>query len=139
MRILITEIVLLFCSISDIKTRTIDLRVIIGYFVIYSILFRDICVKGIMPGMLLLVLSFLFKDKIGEGDGLILMMIGIGESVISALIVIFMAFTTLIIYYLIASVVLMIYEGKLRRIIDSMPLVPFIFLGYNIRLLSNYK
>ncbi len=78
---------------------------------------------GMMPGMLLTILSYLLKEKIGNGDGVVLSLIG-GLTGIKEAVEILMAAIALSFIY---SCILLIFFGKRKDY--CFPFVPFYLVG----------
>ena len=78
---------------------------------------------GVIPGIITLVLSIVTKEKIGLGDGLILICVGCLQTIKDVLCMIFFSFIFL--------TVVLIFLLAIRRIGRSsrIPFVPFLFLG----------
>ena len=78
---------------------------------------------GVIPGIITLVLSIVTKEKIGLGDGLILICVGCLQAIKDVLCMIFFSFIFL--------TVVLIFLLAIRRIGRSsrIPFVPFLFLG----------
>lgn len=78
---------------------------------------------GVIPGIITLVLSIVTKEKIGLGDGLILICVGCLQAIKDVLCMIFFSFIFL--------TVVLIFLFAIRRIGRSsrIPFVPFLFLG----------
>ena len=82
-----------------------------------------VALLGAVPGFLMTMLSF-FTDKVGRGDGLVLMRVGASESCAYIALIICMACIMLSA----VSVILML-SGKVKRN-TRMPYIPFITLSY---------
>ena len=78
---------------------------------------------GALPGLLLTVLSH-YTDKVGRGDGPVMMIIGFCENCTYAAILICLA----CIFLTLVSVVLMIFHKVSRN--TRMPYIPFVTLSY---------
>lgn len=81
LRSLICILLLVVASASDLKTKTISVVIpLVG--IIFSIMFifmsveKKIYIWGILFGLFMILISFLVKDKIGMGDGLMIMTVG---------------------------------------------------------------
>lgn len=71
-------------SRQDIYEKQVSLKVLLIFgilAVVYRILFcksgLDFMVKAVVPGVMLLVLSFATKEKIGYGDGMTVLVLGV--------------------------------------------------------------
>ncbi|MCR4791723.1 MAG: hypothetical protein K5871_03165 [Lachnospiraceae bacterium] len=94
--------------------------------------FRMILVAllGALPGLLITILSF-YTDKVGRGDGLVLMIIGLFESCMMSSIIICMGCMMLGA----VSIVLLMFHKVSRN--TQMPYIPFVTLSYI--LLKSYE
>lgn len=119
------------CSVEDLIYRHIRIKWI-AFFAAEGILCR-ICLwrqpvlelfTAIIPGFLVLLLAFVAKGGIGEGDGLLLMAFGIFLGG---------AYTLRILMYaafLAAGCALFLYLVKKKSRKYEMPFVPFLFLSF---------
>lgn len=82
-----------------------------------------VALLGALPGLLLTVLSC-YTDKIGRGDGLVLMIVGACENCTLAAILICMA----CIFLTVVSFILMLFRKVTRN--TRMPFIPFVALAY---------
>lgn len=119
------------CSWQDMKYKKICVQWLL-YFMLAGIGYHLILKKisflelamGIVPGMVLLLLSFVSHGGIGEGDGLLMLAVGIVtgmETSVQMLLAasVFSAFYALFIY---------LFQRKGRN--TQIPFVPFLFLGF---------
>lgn len=88
----------------------------------------ELCM-GIVPGILLLLCSFISRGSIGEGDGLLLLAVGIYLGMKGTIQVLLFAS----VLSAISALFLCIFKKKGRN--DRIPFVPFMLLGYIIELL----
>lgn len=132
-------IYLFVLSVLDIKTRKIPVRMlqlgslavlllIVAESLLYlppSELFRRVmtALLGAIPGVLLTVLSF-YTNKIGKGDGPVLILIGLMENSTFSMIVICLACISLALF----SGILMSF-GKVSGK-TQMPYIPFVTISY---------
>ncbi len=120
-----------FHSIEDIKRKQITVMVTLCSAIagllchmvyhnhsIYNIL------GGILVGGMIFLFSFLSQGKIGQGDGMILMLTGLYLGVEENLSLMFLSFLLAAVWAVIA--VLFLHYGKR----DKIPFVPFLFLAY---------
>ena len=131
MRILIAAIMLLICSIEDIRTHKVNiiLPVTVGLF---SLLMCDsliMCFISLIPGLTLIITAKFIKG-IGEGDGYVILSLGMIAGIDDTL-------TTLFLSFLFAS----FYAGCLAIVKKSLKnkefaFVPFILAGYLICVLE---
>ncbi len=79
---------------------------------------------GILPGMALLLLSRLTKGGVGEGDGIVLMVLGVGIGVAKTIAV----FSGALFFCAVAAVItVLVRHGGFKT---ELPFLPFLFLGY---------
>lgn len=128
MRILITLIILIICSISDIRNREIDIRVlfpgIIFLFIrIYSCSDYSRTMLSLLPGVIMLILSLVYPG-IGAGDAYMFIFLGacydVRIVVNTMVISIFMA--------CIFALVMLILKKADRSF--SLPYAPFILVAF---------
>ncbi len=128
-------------SVWDVKKRELPVFLLIcgGLAVIlYRITLSIICgpsseqlkvwiaaLLGALPGLLLTVLSY-YTDKIGRGDGIVIMIVGACENCTFAAILICMA----CIFLTVVSVILMLFRKVTRN--TRMPYIPFVALAYGL-------
>ena len=116
-------------TISDIKEKRIGMiGSIIGCFagVILNMCFENdvwTVLAGLIPGTILLVISFLSHRSVGEGDGLILMAIGCILGIRKGFAVIVLA----LLISMPVSAFLLLFKKAGRK--TAIPFVPFLFLG----------
>ncbi len=115
-------------SINDIKRREIILwsAVFMGVFgfIVSVLLFkRNICeiAFGIVPGVLLLICAIISDGKLGLGDVIIMIVVGIWQGLIRTVYIVFAALFGAALY----GTFLIIINKKYRDI----PFIPFICMG----------
>ncbi len=132
---------LLFLSVCDIRSRMIPKGVIIAgcvgalIKVILQVLgegplaeqlgFLIYALSGALPGTVLVMLSF-FSDKIGRGDGAVLLFAGIGKTCMHSMILICIACILLAVPGL-----LLMIAGRIRRN-THIPFIPFVTASFVI-------
>lgn len=79
---------------------------------------------GLLPGVFLLLLSVFSQGGIGIGDGLLLLVIGLGNGLETTILILWIAFFTGGVYA--ASLLLLKKAGRKT----SFPFLPFLLLGY---------
>lgn len=138
-----TGIILTVLSIQDIKKKSLNCKtllaaaVIIGLLVTgYSLYSKSgVCIingaVGVLPGILLIIISFATGGQIGKGDGITLMVTGMAVGIYNNIFIILCAFTAAGIF----ALVLYIIKKKGRY---EIPFIPFVLAGYLIFLLSTY-
>lgn len=125
---IINSIFLLICSYTDIKNKNIN----IVYCVLFGLINLIIglvrggitfCALGIMPGILLLIVSYLTNEKIGYGDGIMLVTVGLvyGISRSVDLCMISLSISGFV------SLILLLFKKK--KINDIIAFAPYLFLG----------
>lgn len=139
MWILVTEVMLGYCSYYDIKYKLIDLRILIAYVIVGMIITRSINVYGMIPGLLFLFYSKVSKEKLGEGDSLTFIAIGMFMMIYEIMAVILLSFAFAGIF--VAFYVFIINREKLLKTNIhhiSIPFAVFICIGFNLLLLRGY-
>lgn len=132
MRLLVSEILLIVTSISDIKYMNIDIRILAVALLTACLSGVHISVWGLIPGVILLIYSFCSNGKIGDGDGYIIATMGFINGFMNLMYVLFgagilcyLGFTCI---YLHKKLVC-----KTNTVIPKrLPFVPFLFVSYNI-------
>ena len=127
MRILIAFSMLLICSIEDLRTHMVNIILPIATGLL-SLLLRDsliMCIISMLPG-LILIITAKFINGIGEGDGYVILSLGMIAGIDDTL-------TTLFLSFILAS----FYAGYLTIVKNSFgnkefAFVPFIGVGYLI-------
>lgn len=124
-------VLLVVCSWQDIKYKKICVSWLL-YFMLASIgyhlffqqqSFFEICI-GMIPGLLLLLLSVVSHGGIGEGDGILLLALGIDLGVEAAVQMLLCASAFAALY----ALFIYLYEKKSRN--AQIPFVPFLFLAF---------
>lgn len=124
----IAAIVLSCLGVKDMKERELSLHVLSGVL-FFAILFSlkithwKLLVLGSLPGLVLCLLSFLFPQGIGLGDGMIVISYGLVYGWKRTCI-------WLMLSLLLAAVVGSIYYLKSRRKQIQLPFVPFLFITH---------
>ena len=80
--------------------------------------------KGMIPGVLLIFISFLSRGQIGIGDGAVVLITGVAIGIGNIVIVLTGALMLISVFSM-----LMLLLGKLNRK-STLPFVPFVFAGY---------
>ena len=131
-------IMLIICSITDIKYRYVDLRVIFICLAV-SLLFKEgwpvsswsakefiIC---FLPGIFMFLTGRIFRGSIGEGDTCLILASGIMAGFSDTLFFLFLGFFFAFLY---GIVILLL---KKQADIKSLPFVPFLLAGYIVLIL----
>ncbi len=126
------------CGLEDIKIKRIRLVVVNAFAilgVILHILYQRISwidmICGALLGVILLIIGYFTKEKIGYGDGLIFVATGIYLGFWNNLILLWLSTTIAGIY----GLILMIFKKKKKD--NEIPLVPFILGVYVVSLIFN--
>ncbi len=126
------------CGLEDIKIKRIRLVVVNAFAilgVILHILYQRISwidmICGALLGVILLIIGYFTKEKIGYGDGLIFVATGIYLGFWNNLILLWLSTTLAGIY----GLILMIFKKKKKD--NEIPLVPFILGVYVLSLIFN--
>lgn len=126
------------CGLEDIKIKRIRLVVVNAFAilgVIFHILYQRISwidmICGALLGVILLIIGYFTKEKIGYGDGLIFVATGIYLGFWNNLILLWLSTTLAGIY----GLILMIFKKKKKD--NEIPLVPFILGVYVVSLIFN--
>ena len=80
--------------------------------------------KGMIPGVLLIFISYLSRGQIGIGDGAVVLITGVAIGIGNIVIVLTGALMLISVFSM-----LMLLLGKLNRK-STLPFVPFVFAGY---------
>ncbi|NLL93709.1 MAG: hypothetical protein GX225_06220 [Clostridiales bacterium] len=135
--ILILLIYLILCTYTDIKTSTISLMlsaivacllIICNILICHSSLLQLII--SLIPGIFLLIISLVSHGALGIGDGVIILIVGLGMNFSSCTFVLFLSLFLSTIFSFIIFI-------KKRNLKSSFPLAPFILCGYTLTLLIN--
>lgn len=134
----ITGIFLIICSWQDIRRKELSGEVLwlFGMIAVFvDILFRTeviMCIKGLLPGVLLLVLGKVTRQQVGYGDGLVVVIMGLllmdRETVAILLAGLFLC--------AIVSMGLFFRNGLERGRGLRLPFLPFLAAGYGIQLIT---
>ncbi len=131
----ILYIYLITCTISDIKTKKINLKLSLFFvflgILIYSFFIRadiEILLYNLLSGICVLLVSLFTKGAIGAGDAVILIIMSFYMPSASILIILFLS----LLMASIVSVALIIKKYSRKY---ALPFAPFITLGYTIFLI----
>jgi len=135
MWILITVLFLVICSISDIRSRTVDIRIIALYAAIGFFVCPIMDIRGIIPGLFILAISIFSKGKIGLGDGYVVMAVGLFSD---CSMMIELCMLSLLISGLVSAFFLFYLFITHKEKNDwTLPMTVFILMGYLVYI-SNY-
>lgn len=132
-------ILLIICSITDIKTKQISLKICISFLMFgfgWKIMIEDMSLMdislvnicfGTVPGIILYAVSILSRGGIGKGDavlmGVIGMYIGIKNSII-------LFVSALLLIACFSIVLIILKKGNMKT---KIPFVPFILIAFIIQ------
>ena len=126
-------------AIYDFKYKEIPLGICVGGSLI-GIAFGvvehrriDTIMVALIPGILLLVFSWLSKEVIGYGDGLVLLTMAFFLSIQQQVYILMMAFG---IAGIVALILLLVFRKKRKY---RIPFVPFIFAAFLIEYVSHME
>lgn len=124
-------LMLIICSIDDIRTKTIRIKKLIpftGILLIGMIIGTNISVvesiAGLSVGVIVILIAKLTNGQIGTGDGIILCVTGIGLGIWNNL----EMFCYALMFAAFFSIFLLVRNMKNRK--RKIPFVPFLFLGF---------
>ena len=128
MMILINNIFLAICSYTDIKSRKISMKVCIIFAMAYmtiQLLSNNglLWITGVVPGVLLLFVALVSGQKIGYGDGVMVLVSGIGSGITLCIDICSVAML------LSGVTALVLFLSKKKSKDDSIPFAPFVFAG----------
>ena len=135
--LLLTCIFLCILSVIDVKTKAIPAWAAPAFLILSGILhlfLQDLSaitfLAGLLPGAVLLILSFVFKASVGSGDGFAAMACGAAlgpERIMSALAAAF-------VFCAVFCMVLLLLKKLHRR--DSLPFLPFLAASHIVMLIT---
>lgn len=127
-------------SIEDIKEKKITINItllsgIAGAFM--HLLFQNQSIyemlAGTLPGIGILLLGCLTKDKIGRGDGIVFILTGFYLGFVRNILLICISFLLAGVF----GLYLLLHCSGSRD--KKMPLIPFLFLGYGLMIISGVR
>lgn len=130
MWILITEIMLFVCTLTDLRSGMVDTRILLIYVISGFILGHTVSFGGIIVGLSWIAVSYISREKIGLGDTYIFLSLGFFTEPTALLLILFISFIFAGIYSLMVFTI--------KNFSRVFPFVPFIFAGYNIFLIYGY-
>ena len=122
-------------SIYDVKRKEIHMGVtlltggVLAAIRIFQFIHKDVTFEqalGVVPGILVLLLSYFTHGKIGMGDGVVMMVCGTVLSLFENLLLLFLA---LVLSAAVGAVLMMFRRVKRSYI---MPFVPFICISFGV-------
>lgn len=129
---IIIALFLLLLAWFDLKSKRIPIVAILGTgicSIVYGLLVEMTVTQmllGCIPGLVSLILSFVTKEKIGKGDGFLLLALGVGCGLEQTLAL----WGTALFIAAVISIVLLVMKKATRR--TELPFVPFLLGGYVI-------
>lgn len=121
---LVLYLMLLICSYTDVKDRTIDIRLII-IALMTELFLKQFSLYGIIPAVALFIFKII-KKSIGSGDILIFAVLGIYVGLYEILQIMLIAFL------LAGAYGVLILICKKENIEYRMPFVPFILIAFTV-------
>ena len=128
---IVAFIMLGICAYSDIRSRVINVLLVAGFgalSLVFHLVSGDMppvsIVTALLPGAVLLLISRLTKGKLGEGDGVVIMALGLMTGGLDGVRIL-----TAGLIFAAATGVILIIAGY-RKYTNTMPLIPYIFGGY---------
>lgn len=123
MRILIVLIVLIICTISDIRSREINITILIPGLILLLIMGGKVYFAGVTPGVIILIISKLISG-IGEGDAYLFIFVGVMVGLDWVLDIVFISF-------IVSGVYALIMKATKKYGNDySYAFVPFVLTGF---------
>ena len=120
-------------AILDIKKRQISVLVVllmaifeIGYKFYYDLILFPECILSIIPGLIMIIISFFSEQSIGYGDGLLVMCLGLYMMVEQILFIGIISVTIAGVF----AIILVIFGHKKKNY--EIPFVPFMVIGYGM-------
>ncbi len=141
--IIISVLYICVCCCFDIKSKKIPIVLFIigGFLSVIDIMMQSILgnisevlpgkLIGLLPGVFLLLLSRLTNEKVGEGDGILLMILGVMLGFDSILII---SCTALFLQSIVACFLLVVKKADKQT---KIPYVPFLLAGFITIIVSN--
>ena len=132
------NIIILLClayaTYTDIKSHSISIKVSLSatILIIITLFFSDrpylsSIIYGLIPGIVLFILSYLTRESIGYGDGVIVSIIGIGLGFSKVIFICIIAF-------IVTAIVAIFLIIKRKSGKSTLPFVPFILCGFILEL-----
>ncbi|MCR5107142.1 MAG: prepilin peptidase [Lachnospiraceae bacterium] len=139
---------LIICSYTDIRERLVDLRAVYGFMLLAAVIFlycykndhaQDMgillygsdpvgIIVSMLPGLLLILSGRLSKGMIGEGDGHVILVLGLMMGLENLIRVIATGF---FIAFFAGVLTVALNKTVFRREkCDSIPLIPCLLIGY---------
>jgi len=129
---LIAGVILAILAVIDYKKKKIPVWPVLlmgGGLLFIRILTggeADGIICSLLPGILFLIIAFATKEKIGAGDGIVLLCLGMGYDLEILLVILGVSFTAAAV----VSAGLLFLKRANRK--TELPFLPFLFLGWII-------
>ena len=117
-------------SVVDVRERKIPVRPVLflGMVLFVMRLHAGVTagelVCGLIPGAVLMIVAWVTKEKLGMGDGVLVLCLGLGYGIEAMLMIIGVAFAVAAL----VSVVLMVCRKATRK--TELPFLPFLLVGW---------
>lgn len=141
--LVMSETFLIIAGVQDIKEKQISLKLCIAYGIVGILLYISNCIYGnkelwqlgiaLLPGVGMIVISYMTKERIGIGDGVVMVIMGLFfsyEKIISILVMGIMFSTLVSLYLLVVKKVSKEYE---------IPFVPFLLMASVVVVMGGFK
>lgn len=131
----IAGIFLILCSWQDIKTKMLSVKLLLLFGaggILLNVMYEtpwQACIRGLLPGVVLLFWGKLSEEQIGYGDGMAAVVLGLLLPGGELLLVLMMGF-----FLCAVSAVFLFFAGNRKRNL-SVPFLPFLTAGFGIKLL----
>lgn len=128
-----TMIFLMLCTISDLRSRTVNIIICIGNTVA-AILVHIFCgsedIVGLMFGVTIgcsfIALALLTREKIGIGDGFVILTVG---TINANLLFVTSIIWSFLLSFVVSVVIIIIKKYDLK---EEIPFVPYLLIGYTV-------
>ena len=121
---------LLIGAVVDYRTKSLSVIYLYAMVIMGIILgmaeqngFSYEILLGFIPGIVIIILAFVSKEKIGYGDGILLLSIGMFLGYFNCMIIMLYS----LLFSALISIIVFIKRRNRR---EEIPFVPFLFLGY---------
>lgn len=152
---ILSILLLVICSYTDIRERGISIRVLSVFIVSsaalmistymlgdrYGVIKRSLIYEpdpvnillSLLPGIILLIISFISREAIGRGDVYVVSLLGFMTGIDRILAILLISMLSCGIF----GLAYMVMRGKSRK--DTLPYVPFLLGAYILTMLINRK
>ena len=150
---ILSILLLVICSYTDIRERGISIRVLAVFIVSsaalmistymlgdrYGVIKRSLIYEpdpinillSLLPGIILLIISFISREAIGRGDVYVVSLLGFMTGIDRILAILLISMLSCGIF----GLAYMVMKGKSRK--DTLPYVPFLLGAYILTMLIN--